>query len=253
MSNGDAIAALTKGPKVRVVPTDEHHGARRPVDPRGGAADRQGPAHGQLREGGERARALRRVRGLGAPKGVKTAEGFMFPATYTLLEGSPARDLVAKQLDAFRDNFGSVDLSVRQAQEPDALRRADHRLAGRARGAAGQGAPADRFGHLQPPAGRHAARDRRDDPLRDAQLAAADPPVRAGRRHAVQHAAAPRAAADADRQPGPEVDQGRRQPGQDEVPVLRAQAGQDAASTRSRRRTRSSSATARATRHRASR
>ena len=39
----------------------------------------------------------------------------------------------------------------RQAAQPDALRRADHRLDGRARGAARARAPADRRGHPQPP------------------------------------------------------------------------------------------------------
>ena len=54
---------------------------------------------------------LKAIRKLGAPKGTKTAEGFMFPATYTLLEGAPVKNLVSKQLSAFKDNFGSVDMS----------------------------------------------------------------------------------------------------------------------------------------------
>jgi uncharacterized YceG family protein len=35
----------------------------------------------------------------------------MFPATYTLLEGAPVKNLVSKQLAAFKDNFGRVDMS----------------------------------------------------------------------------------------------------------------------------------------------
>jgi uncharacterized YceG family protein len=54
---------------------------------------------------------LQRIRELGAPKGTKTAEGFLFPATYEMPEGSTANDLVQKQLDAFEDNFKHVDLS----------------------------------------------------------------------------------------------------------------------------------------------
>ena len=46
----------------------------------------------------------------------------------------------------------------------------------------------------------------------DEQLAAPDPQSELDARHAVQLAPAPRPAADADRQPGPGVDQGRRQP-----------------------------------------
>jgi uncharacterized YceG family protein len=34
----------------------------------------------------------------------------MFPATYTLVDGSPVEDLVSKQLEAFGDNFKGVDL-----------------------------------------------------------------------------------------------------------------------------------------------
>ena len=31
----------------------------------------------------------------------------MFPATYTLVEGSPVKNLVVKQLGAFKQNFGA--------------------------------------------------------------------------------------------------------------------------------------------------
>src|SRR4029453_4403899 len=52
------------------------------------------------------------VRRLGAPRGTDTAEGFLFPATYELRVGASARHLVAKQLDAFRQNFNRIDLRV---------------------------------------------------------------------------------------------------------------------------------------------
>jgi uncharacterized YceG family protein len=54
---------------------------------------------------------LKAIRRLGAPKGTRTAEGFMFPATYTLVEGAPVSNLVAKQLGAFKQNFGSLNLA----------------------------------------------------------------------------------------------------------------------------------------------
>ena len=116
MSYGDAIDALTKGPKVRVVPTVNVTVPEGPLDPRGGADRRQGAAQGQLPQGGlASARVLRRVRRLGAPRGTGTAEGFLFPATYTLVDGSPARDLVSKQLAAFKDNFSQARPVVRAA------------------------------------------------------------------------------------------------------------------------------------------
>jgi UPF0755 protein len=46
----------------------------------------------------------------GAPKGTKTLEGFLFPATYELRPGAKASALVAQQLQAFKDNIAHVDL-----------------------------------------------------------------------------------------------------------------------------------------------
>ena len=45
----------------------------------------------------------------GAPNGTRSLEGFLFPATYELRAGAPARALVERQLAAFRDTFASVD------------------------------------------------------------------------------------------------------------------------------------------------
>jgi uncharacterized YceG family protein len=110
MSYGDAIAALEKGPKVKVVPTVN-------VTVPEGLSIREaapvvdkGPLKGSYRRAASERRVLRRIRRLGAPRGTDTAEGFMFPATYTLVDGSPVRDLVSKQLDAFEDNFKGVDM-----------------------------------------------------------------------------------------------------------------------------------------------
>ena len=46
----------------------------------------------------------------GAPAGTRSLEGFLFPATYELRTAAPARDLVERQLRAFRENFARVDL-----------------------------------------------------------------------------------------------------------------------------------------------
>jgi uncharacterized YceG family protein len=110
MSYGDAIAALEKGPKVKVVPTVD-------VTVPEGLSIREaapvvdkGPLKGSYRKAASERRLLRRIRKLGAPRGTDTAEGFLFPATYTLVDGSPARDLVSKQLAAFEDNFKGIDM-----------------------------------------------------------------------------------------------------------------------------------------------
>jgi uncharacterized YceG family protein len=70
----------------------------------------KGPLKGGYRKAASEPRVLRRIRELGAPRGTRTAEGFLFPATYTLVDGSPMRDLVSKQLAAFEDNFKGVDM-----------------------------------------------------------------------------------------------------------------------------------------------
>src|SRR6185503_1235876 len=101
MSNGDAIDALTKGPKVKVVPTTNV------TIPEGPSIREEAPKIDKASFTGSYVKAanspqtLRAIRKLGAPKGTKTAEGFMFPATYTLVEGAPVKNLVAKQLAAF--------------------------------------------------------------------------------------------------------------------------------------------------------
>jgi uncharacterized YceG family protein len=111
MSYGDAIAALEKGPKVKVVPTVNvtvpEGLSIREVAP---LVDK-GPLKGSYAKAARQRRVLRRIRRLGAPRGTPTAEGFLFPATYTLLDGSPARDLVSKQLDALADNLKGIDMS----------------------------------------------------------------------------------------------------------------------------------------------
>ncbi|MBW3607328.1 MAG: endolytic transglycosylase MltG [Actinobacteria bacterium] len=46
----------------------------------------------------------------GVPKGTRSLEGFLFPATYELNVGAPARDLVERQLKAFRENISGVNM-----------------------------------------------------------------------------------------------------------------------------------------------
>jgi UPF0755 protein len=116
MSYGDAIDALTKGPKVRVVPTVNVTVPEGPSIREAAPIVDEGPLAGSYQKAASSPRVLRRVRRLGAPRGARTAEGFLFPATYTLVDGSPARDLVAKQLAAFEDNFAQLDLSYARSK-----------------------------------------------------------------------------------------------------------------------------------------
>ncbi len=112
MTNGAAIDALMQGPKVRVVKTFRvtipEGLSRREAAP----AVRDSGIDGNYLKASESNAALRRARKLGAPRGTRTLEGFLFPATYDLRAGATADDLVDRQLDAFRDNFGSIDLKA---------------------------------------------------------------------------------------------------------------------------------------------
>jgi UPF0755 protein len=112
MTNGAAIEALMQGPKVRVVKTFQV------TIPEGQAIREAAPAiqesgiDGSYLKATRSSQVLARARRLGAPRGARTPEGFLFPATYDLKAGATAGDLVDKQLDAFRDNFRSIDLKA---------------------------------------------------------------------------------------------------------------------------------------------
>jgi uncharacterized YceG family protein len=112
MSNGDAIAALSKGPKakppVKTVDVTLPEGPS--IQERAPVVDKSGKVTGSYLKAAKARKALRTARALGAPKRVKTAEGFLFPATYKMVAGSTAADLVDKQLQAFRDNIAQVDM-----------------------------------------------------------------------------------------------------------------------------------------------
>ena len=47
----------------------------------------------------------------GAPRHESSLEGFLYPATYDLSPGAPAKRLVSLQLAAFKRNFATIDLS----------------------------------------------------------------------------------------------------------------------------------------------
>jgi UPF0755 protein len=116
MSYGDAIDALTKGPKVRVVPTVNVTVPEGPSIRETAPIVDKAPLKGSYMKAASEPRVLRRVRRLGAPRSTRTVEGFLFPATYTLVDGSPARDLVSKQLAAFKNNFAKVDMKYARSK-----------------------------------------------------------------------------------------------------------------------------------------
>ena len=191
MTNGAAIDALMQGPKVRVVKTFDVDDPRGPVAPRGRRRRPRERDRGLLPEGvGRRPGDPARARKLGGCRRSRdTLEGFLFPATYDLKAGATADDLVDRQLDAFRDNFGSINLKAAKRKNLSPLRRGDHRLDDRARDAVGQGAAADRVGDLQPAqASTSRSASTRRSATTENNWSRAAQGVRARQRHAVQHA-----------------------------------------------------------------
>jgi UPF0755 protein len=69
---------------------------------------------GSYRAAAKRSELLNPVR-YGAPHGTPDLEGFLFPATYDMDRGAPAKRLVEEQLTAFQENFGSEDVSRAKA------------------------------------------------------------------------------------------------------------------------------------------
>ena len=111
MSNGAAIEALMQGPKVKVVKTFSF------TIPEGRSRRENIPLvdkafRGDYGKATTAPRFLRAARRLGAPRSVRSLEGFLFPATYQMITGASASDLVERQLAAFRENLATVDLST---------------------------------------------------------------------------------------------------------------------------------------------
>ena len=100
---GQAIDALTQGPKAKVIPTFDltipEGLSRREVE----ALVKKTSLRGDYVKATASGKALQRARKLGLPKGNRNLEGFLFPATYKLIRGDEVSALVDKQLDAFAD------------------------------------------------------------------------------------------------------------------------------------------------------
>ena len=112
MTNGAAIEALMQGPEVKVVETFAV------TIPEGLSIREAAPAvndsgiKGDYRKAVRNPEVVARARELGLPRSRKTVEGFLFPATYQLKVGATARALVDKQLDAYSQNAGKLDLKA---------------------------------------------------------------------------------------------------------------------------------------------
>ena len=153
-------------------------------------------------------------------------EGFLFPAGYEFTEKTTARELVADQLAAFRERFAGVNLSYARSKnltpydvliiasmiEKETAVPRERRLVAaviynRLRNDMPLGIDATiRYGLGHP---RHGVADEGSAPV---ELA-------------VQHTPASGAATDADREPGPRLPRGSREPGaQRRLSVLRPQA-----------------------------
>ncbi len=129
MSNGAALSALTTAPKATPV-TDvliPEGPGRREVAPLVAKAGVEGDYLAATR----RSTALN-PRSYGAPRRTPSLEGFLFPATYRLKTrrtGADARDRAAAGV---RAQHRHRQHAPGAREEPDRLRRADHRLDGRA-------------------------------------------------------------------------------------------------------------------------
>ncbi|MGI8623256.1 MAG: endolytic transglycosylase MltG, partial [Solirubrobacteraceae bacterium] len=115
MAYGDVLDALAKGPKAKALLqtfqlTVPEGLSRREIAPLAA----KGGAKADYLKASASPKALGRAHALGLPRGARSVEGFLFPATYDLVKGSTAADLVDKQLAAYADNVAAVDFKRAQ-------------------------------------------------------------------------------------------------------------------------------------------
>jgi UPF0755 protein len=112
MSNGAAIEALMQGPKAKVVKTFKFTLPEgRSIRENTPAVDK-GPFEGSYAKATKSSSAIKRAHTLGLPRSSKNVEGFMFPATYEMVSGASAGDLVKRQLDAYQQNVAKVPMKT---------------------------------------------------------------------------------------------------------------------------------------------
>jgi len=113
-SYGDAIAALEQGPPPPKTTDITITEGRTIIE--ANRLLRRTSLQGSYAAAATRATILRPQR-YGAPRRVRTKEGFLFPATYKVRVGAPVADLVAKQLQTFRRQFATVDLAYARSKK----------------------------------------------------------------------------------------------------------------------------------------
>ena len=106
MSYGAALAELAEGPARNVVNV---------TIPEGRARGEIAPIVEEAGLKGSYSKASSQADGLDpseyGAEGADSLEGFLYPSTYELARGATSRDLVARQLDTFKREFGRVDMS----------------------------------------------------------------------------------------------------------------------------------------------
>ena len=110
MTYGSAIEALSEPDVAKQRPTVNvtipEGRTRREIAP----IARKAGLRGSYLEASRRFRGALKPSDYGVPRGTRSTEGFLFPATYELNVNAPARDLVERQFAAFRENFSGVDM-----------------------------------------------------------------------------------------------------------------------------------------------
>src|SRR5436190_4858542 len=109
MSYGAVIDALVKGPSAAKTVDVTIPPGRAIRQTAGRLRAAHIPVRGSYLAAARRSPLLNPVT-YGAPRSTPSLEGFLFPDTYEIRVGSPASDLVARQLQAFKRNFAKVDL-----------------------------------------------------------------------------------------------------------------------------------------------
>ncbi|MGH2841775.1 MAG: endolytic transglycosylase MltG, partial [Solirubrobacteraceae bacterium] len=107
---GSAIAALSKAPSASKGDTLDvtipEGRSRREIVP----IVRDAKLTGDYLEASQRFSGALHPSRYDAPRGTRSLEGFLFPSTYELRRDATARDLVERQLAAFKENFNRVNL-----------------------------------------------------------------------------------------------------------------------------------------------
>ncbi|WP_354697482.1 Endolytic murein transglycosylase [Paraconexibacter sp. AEG42_29] len=114
MAYDDAIKALMIAPKV-VATLDVAIPEGLTIKQVGSLAHRA-ELSGSYTKATRSASARRTIRSLGAPKSVKTPEGFLFPATYRLRTTASTATLVAEQLKVYKRETAKVDYAYAKSK-----------------------------------------------------------------------------------------------------------------------------------------